>query len=521
VVSIWTTPLRGPSDIAPVASGVTGSDGLAKWRVGGVAPLGDASVAVDASRTTSDGYRLHSHADARRLRAVVQDALSGSTKLTLAVHGVDEPFMEDPGQLTLAEADTGPRSAAPRNLLVNAGKNVTQWESGVTLDHLDENGGGLSATLFGVRRTLSNPTTATLITLGRWAYGTRVTWLSHPIGAFSGSLGVDAQWQRDDRQNNNVTTGVLTLNQLEQVNEVGAFAEMRWRASQTVLGRAAVRFDRSSFQATDRFLTDGDQSGSQTMWSPSFSAGFTADVSRSFQPYVTTGTSFETPTTTELTNRPDGLGGFNASLNPQHAWNSEVGARGAVETVSYSAALFWTEVQDELIPFQVPGGNGRQYFQNAGSARHRGAELGATWRAAPEFTLSATYTFADYHFTTFRTATDTLDGNQLPGIPRHQLYAAARFAVAGLWGTVDETVTSDIYVDNQNTTANAGWAVTGARVGWDVWAGRWRLAPLAGVNNLFDTRYIGSVVINAANGRYYEPSPGRTWYVGFSAGGAR
>ena len=47
-----------------------------------------------------------------------------------------------------------------------------------------------------------------------------------------------------------------------------------------------------------------------------------------FVPYVNVSTSFETPTTTELVNQPDGSGGFNPELGPQRAVNYEVGARG-------------------------------------------------------------------------------------------------------------------------------------------------------------------------------------------------
>jgi iron complex outermembrane receptor protein len=36
------------------------------------------------------------------------------------------------------------------------------------------------------------------------------------------------------------------------------------------------------------------------------------------------------------------------------------------------------------------------------------------------------------------------------------------------------------------------------------------------VQNLFDRRYTGSVVVNAAGGRFYEPAPERTISVGLS-----
>jgi iron complex outermembrane receptor protein len=56
------------------------------------------------------------------------------------------------------------------------------------------------------------------------------------------------------------------------------------------------------------------------------------------------------------------------------------------------------------------------------------------------------------------------------------------------------------------------------RIGWDGAAGNVRLNPFVGFNNVFNRSYVGSVVINASNGRYYEPAPGRNMYVGFSVG---
>src|SRR5207247_10794283 len=94
--------------------------------------------------------------------------------------------------------------------------------------------------------------------------------------------------------------------------------------------------------------------------------------------YANVGTSFETPTTTELTNRPSGAGGFNPDLQPQQATNFEVGVRGdVVGRLNYSVALFQANVPDERTgdAYQPPASPGRVFFQHAGWARHRGGEL--------------------------------------------------------------------------------------------------------------------------------------------------
>jgi iron complex outermembrane receptor protein len=71
------------------------------------------------------------------------------------------------------------------------------------------------------------------------------------------------------------------------------------------------------------------------------------------------------------------------------------------------------------------------------------------------------------------------------------------------------------------STRSSPWWTTDVRGGWEVKAGGTRLAPFIGINNAFNHLYVGSVVINAARGRFYEPAPGRNVYVGLSVGAGR
>ena len=48
-------------------------------------------------------------------------------------------------------------------------------------------------------------------------------------------------------------------------------------------------------------------------------------------------------------------------------------------------------------------------------------------------------------------------------------------------------------------------------------AGAWRFTEFARLDNVFDRNYVGSVVVGDANGRYYEPAPGRNWMAGVNA----
>ena len=253
------------------------------------------------------------------------------------------------------------------------------------------------------------------------------------------------------------------------------------------------------------------------MSSLSGSAGVTVRAVDAFQLYANVGTSFETPTTTELGNRPLGPGGFNPDLDPQRAVSLEFGVRGAGVggVLDYSASLFTVDVDDALIPFEVPSEPSRQFFRNAGSTRHRGIELSATLQPTSVVTVVAAYTLADYTFVDFTTEDGTFDGNDIPGIPPHKLYASLRLAAPnGFWVATDHHVASSHFVDDANSSKNDGWFVTDLRVGWDGSASRWRLSPFIAVLNVFDEQYVGSVSVNARGGRFFEPSPPRNLYIG-------
>jgi iron complex outermembrane receptor protein len=58
--------------------------------------------------------------------------------------------------------------------------------------------------------------------------------------------------------------------------------------------------------------------------------------------------------------------------------------------------------------------------------------------------------------------------------------------------------------------------VAAASVGYRKIMGPWTLRAFARVDNLFDRQYVGSVIVNDGNSRYYEGAPGRNWSTGMN-----
>jgi len=390
-------------------------------------------------------------------------------------------------------------------------------------------------------RDLKNPITTTYIDLDRVAYGARTS-VTYPLQLGSRAhrltAGVDFQRQRDHRENFNYlnTPGdsatrdtVRSLNQLEHVTEFGPFVQSALELSPRTTIMAGLRYDWVKFAVRDRLIagTNPDDSGERLMRALSGSLGIAVNPFRNLTVYGNVGSSFETPTTTELANSPSGAGGFNTGLKPQHAWNFEIGTRGSLDRrFSYSVALFQAEVRDALVPYEIAAP--RFFYRNAGSTRHQGLEIGGDLSVVAGLSLGAAWTYSDYRFREYSftdtAGTHVLNGRPLAGIPENWLNLTIRAhpaAFAGAWAEVQPTYSSGYLVSDVANTRTSPWWSTNVRAGWDGKAGSASLAPFIGINNVFNHRYVSSVVINAARGRYYEPAPGRNVYLGISIGAGR
>jgi len=548
VISIWTKPhdvARVNEEARFVAGRFDRRAGRSwnKWQSTTSMRIGSGSALVTVSRLDYEGERDHSAADNRVLNARVQLPIGTRWSLALVTDVGDNPRADNPGSLTLAELNANRDTVPLLNRNRNAGKTVTQVQTGATLHHTMTNGGEAAFTIFGLTRDLTNPITTTYIDLGRVDYGARasVTY-PLPVGTLSHRLtaGFDFQRQRDDRKNFNYlntpgdsakTDTVRSLDQLEHVTEIGPFVQSALELSARTTLTAGLRYDWVKFAVQDHLITttppNPDDSGDRLMRAFSGSLGLAVNPSRSATLYGNISSSFETPTTTELANSASGAGGFNPDLKPQQAWNYEIGARASLgERVGFTLAVFQADVRHALVPYELAAP--RFYYRNAGSTRHRGVELSTDVSIVPNVSVHAVWTYADYRYRSYSfttgTVLHTLDGRALPGIPQHWLNLMVRAqpaAFRGAWAEVQQSYSSGYFVSDTLNTRAAPWWATNVRVGWEGKAGNMRLAPFLGINNAFNHLYVSSVVINAARDRFYEPAPGRNVYVGLSVGAGR
>jgi iron complex outermembrane receptor protein len=507
-------PLRPEGD-ARVA---VGGYGLVSTDAGMRVPLGAGAGDVAVQYDRASGYRAQSRYEVWRAHVGLRSAVGSVGHFGWVADVASYPIAQDPGALTAEEVAADPRQANPRYVEVDAGKDVWQGQTGLTFERAIGAGGRLEAAGFVARRDLINRLPFAHIDLARWAYGGRIE-ASVPLdggGRATLVAGGDLQQMRDDRVNRTADAVTVTRDQLETAREIGPFVQLRVAPVERVAVLAGARLDAVTFTVADRLLTDGDASASRTLSAPSGTIGVSVLLAPSLVGWARLGTAFETPTTTELANRPDGSGGFNADLEPQQAVEVELGARVTTGVLHAGAAVFHADVRDELVAFEVPSDPGRAYFRNAGRARHRGVELDARYQARVGPWLAATYTLSDHRFVEYATDAARFDGNRIPGVPMHfgRLAAGIRLGPARLEAEIRGA--SRVFADDGNTATAEAWWAADLKAAADLRLGAWVLGPIAGVENVFDRRYVAAVSVNAAAGRFYEPAPGRTAYIGLS-----
>jgi len=105
-------------------------------------------------------------------------------------------------------------------------------------------------------------------------------------------------------------------------------------------------------------------------------------------------------------------------------------------------------------------------------------------------------------------------GSRLPGVPRQQAFARLQWSRGDWQWALEANASSDTVVNDLATERAPGYTVLNLEAGrrWTLPGGD--LRAFARLDNLLDQAYIGSVIVNDGNGRFYEPGPDRRASVG-------
>ena len=510
----------------PVAGASAGSYGAYEGRVGYNRIFGDQALGSEASLRHSNGYRDHSKQEHRLFALRYQGGVPGGDSVSAFLTAVDSPYALDPGGLTEAESRDDRRAASPINRAFDAGEEVQQLRAGIALTR-PAGSGEVRLRGQALGRDFENklPFSATELDRGVGTVSLELEQQGDRGNAFwRWVAGVDLALQRDRRKrflNDLGSVGAETADQRETVKTAGGFFDLSIEPTANLTLQAGVRADWLKFELDDDFLDDGNDSGQKTFAQLSPGAGGSLRLREGLNLFGRVGTAFEPPTTTELAD-PSGRGGFNQSLDPQRALGLEAGLRwGLAGGGQGELAGFYTRVEDQLVPMPIEGQPGRFYFVNAASSRYRGVELSTDQPLGDAFKTALSFSWGDYRFDDFTDADgNRFDNNRIPGIPRYQLFASLDYQPSEKLSTLlSARWTGERYANNANTAKADRYAVVGIHSSYRVILAGSQVRLYGGIDNLFDAEYDDNLRINAARGRFFEPAPERSFFLGVSITG--
>jgi iron complex outermembrane receptor protein len=511
---------------------------------------GVANYVVDAVHFQTQGYRYHSKAERENFNSVLRLTFNEALKLTLVGNAIQTPFVQDPLGLTQAQLAANPVQAGNGAIQYNTRKSLNQEQGGVILDYTLSPEDALSSTVYVGHRATTQfqaiPQSVEekeplypggVISLDRTFYGidshlTDERALSGMHLQTVGGIAYDDLEETRFGYLNYVgedlgVEGAVRRDEANHVYDFDQYLQSQWDPDALWRVTAGVRNNLVEVSSNDHLpgTTEPHSSVRYTAVSPVGAVLFHAAPAVNL--YASYGKGFETPTLNDLAYRSvnGSLPGLNTALKAARSENYEVGVKAGKGAIRAELAGFYIETHDELAVLQ--NFNGRTVDQNIGKTARHGAEFSVDADWIDGFSARVAYTFIRAVVgQPYQTCVGTpclpvtvASGSYLPAVPRNALYVGLTWSYepAGFSTTLEEQGRAGIFADDRNTAFADGYWETDWRAGLTQRTANWQLSEDLRLDNLTNRSYVGSVIVNASGGQYFEPEPGRTALIMFTA----
>jgi iron complex outermembrane receptor protein len=535
VIQMFTRDGHGPAKVG--AETTFGSDGFNKNHLSAEGGNDTAGFVLDASRMDTDGYRDHSAARRDQTFGKLTLNPDEDSHLALIYSSLEQNNTQDPLGQSWDAYKHDPRSVASVAETYNTRKSIDHQQLGMNYERYFGDA-TLQFNLYAGQRSviqyLSIPRTVAsnsqrgggVVDFDREFHGGTLRWIQ-PVSAAPGDLkvtvGADYDRSQDDRrgyQNFSGSTlgvkGQLRRDEQDTATSLDPYVQAHWALGDWVVD-AGVRHSTITLDVDDRYLANGDGSGSKKYQqnTPSLSVmyAFTPDL----HGYVSVGKGFETPTQAEMAYAPGLAESFNFGLDPATSTQYELGLKARLgERTRVNAAVFEIHTQDEIVV--ASSTDGRTSYTNAGKTLRRGFELSVESDLSEQWQTTLAYTRTDATYDEDFSQSGKLieKGNQLPGVPLNSLFGELVWKPRpGISTGLEAQYRSKVYVEDSNQDKAApAYTVFNWRTRFEQHYGAWTTHQLVRLDNLLDRQYVGSVIVGDSNARYYEAAPGRSWYAG-------
>lgn len=300
------------------------------------------------------------------------------------------------------------------------------------------------------------------------------------------------------------------------------FADLTLPLAPRFKAQVGLSLNNTLYDFRDRFNTGAENTSAERNFSPillpSLSLQYTTQKGHVVYGNISRG--FSNPGLEE-TLTPDGA--LNPDIAQETGTNYELGTRLSLDRgrLQVNLALYRMDVKNLLVAERI--GEDQFIGRNAGSTKHQGLEValnyGISIGTRTRITPFVSYTLNDHSFVDFVDGDDVFSGNPLTGVPRHRINSGLQFQhTTGFYWNLAHTTVGGIPLTDANTLSSEPYTIFNTRLGYKRTFSKKFSAQLdLGINNLWNTRYARSVLINAvgfggAEPRFFNPGNARNYY---------
>lgn len=317
--------------------------------------------------------------------------------------------------------------------------------------------------------------------------------------------------------------GILLSNNQEKRKNINVFSDLTLPLLEKLTLQFGLNYNNTIYDFKDQFHPENASSRASRNFddiiAPNLNLSY--HLNPQLQVFGNVSYGFNYPSLEEALT-PEGL--VNTEISPEKGYNYELGSEVYLFKRRWHilASYYILDIKDLLVAQRV--GDDQYIGRNAGRTLHKGLELSTdykliltnTFNISPYFNAS----FNRHHFKDFVNEELDFSGNQLTGVPNLSLASGVALNFDKFSFFINHLYVGEMPMNDANSLYSDAYGLLNLKLNY---AGQLfktvNFKLNFGVNNLADTKYASSILINAtgvnnAEPRYYYPGSPRNYYGG-------
>ncbi len=490
-----------------------GSFGLVRAGVRGSIAVTDGVFRMGYQSLKSDGYRDNNSFDRQTLFISSNVDLGKNRIRFLGLFVEQRAFI--PSSLGITDFNENPENAAFTWGAARGFEDYERWLAGVSWERSLVGGSRLISSLYTVGRDAFEPRPFNILQEKNQGFGLRSRW-ENTFDLWSIHAGFEAYtdiYKAKTFENlqpaNGSEQGQILTDVKHPRSYLNLFTESKFDVSSNIVASVGVNLNLTSYKIENKFPTTLNSDNTlNPIVSPRVSIVY--GLNSSINLFATLSRGFSPLSVDDSTN-PDGS--LNDDIKPETGWNREIGYKLADGRTNLELSLYSMDIRNLLVTRRTA--QDIIFGVNAGRTIHNGIELDVESlvfdKGKSQLVADLSYSFSHFEFKEFVDDQDDFSGNQLTGVPRHQLNIDLRHEIEWFYSGISYQLVDEIPITDSNDEFSDSYQLVNFFAGSNVEINeKIEINLLFRLNNVLDEKYASMLSINAGafggnEPRYFYP----------------